>query len=173
MFLLHSSGLNSILFAINIDNSDLNGGATRAGGPLVSHLLKESTQGIGSLWKESTQGVSSLLREISTATAVVPGFTPRVEGASDPLPVLPRSTSAGETQLALISRRVLQHNEPLFDKCFNLRMHNECTGETSAVSFTMIYSPIKWGKKKKLPDCGPPCQLHLSCLPQSIPSGAS
>ncbi|XP_069012123.1 sorting nexin-29 [Embiotoca jacksoni] len=88
-----AAGLNSILFAINIDNSDLNGGVTR-GGSSVSHLLKESTQGIGSLWKESTQGVSSLLREISTATAVVPGFTPRVDGASDPLPVLPRSTSA-------------------------------------------------------------------------------
>lgn len=95
LLLLHSSGLNSILFAINIDNSDLNGGPTRGSGPSVSHLLKESTQGIGSLWKESTQGVSSLLREISTATAVVPGFSPRVGGASDPLPVLPRSTSAG------------------------------------------------------------------------------
>uniref|UniRef100_A0AAQ5Z988 Sorting nexin 29 n=1 Tax=Amphiprion ocellaris TaxID=80972 RepID=A0AAQ5Z988_AMPOC len=86
-----AAGLNSILFAINIDNSDLNGGVTR-GGSSVSHLLKESTQGIGSLWKESTQGVSSLLREISTATAVVPGFTPRVDGASDPLPVLPRNS---------------------------------------------------------------------------------
>uniref|UniRef100_A0A8D3CPK5 Sorting nexin 29 n=1 Tax=Scophthalmus maximus TaxID=52904 RepID=A0A8D3CPK5_SCOMX len=91
--LLHL-GLNSILFAVNIDNSDLNGGVTRAGGSSVSHLLKESTQGIGSLWKESTQGVSSLLREISTATAVVPGFSPRGDGTSDPLPVLPRSTSA-------------------------------------------------------------------------------
>ncbi|KAM3591382.1 uncharacterized protein V6R79_001040 [Siganus canaliculatus] len=89
-----AAGLNSILFAINIDNSDLNGGVARGGGPSVSDLLKESTQGIGSLWKESTQGVSSLLREISTATAVMPGFTPRVDGASDPLPVLPRSTSA-------------------------------------------------------------------------------
>ncbi|XP_058477293.1 sorting nexin-29 isoform X1 [Solea solea] len=96
-----AAGLNSILFAINIDNSDLNGGAMRGGaggggggGSSVTHLLKESTQGIGSLWKESTQGVSSLLREISTATAVVPGFTPRVDGASDPLPVVPRSTSA-------------------------------------------------------------------------------
>ncbi|XP_047465097.1 sorting nexin-29 [Mugil cephalus] len=88
-----AAGLNSILFAINIDNNDLNGGVTR-GGSSVSHLLKESTQGIGSLWKESTQGVSSLLREISTATAVVPGFTPRADGASDPLPVVPRSTSA-------------------------------------------------------------------------------
>ncbi|XP_035001143.1 sorting nexin-29 [Hippoglossus stenolepis] len=89
-----AAGLNSILFAINIDNTDLNGGLTRGAGPSVSDLLKESTQGIGSLLKESTQGVSSLLREISTATAVVPGFTARGDGASDPLPVLPRSTSA-------------------------------------------------------------------------------
>ncbi|XP_029933753.1 sorting nexin-29 isoform X2 [Myripristis murdjan] len=89
-----AAGLNSILFAINIDNSDLNGGVTRGGGSSMSYLLKESTQGIGSLWKESTQGVSTLLREISTATAVVPGFTPRADGASDPLPVLPRSASA-------------------------------------------------------------------------------
>ncbi|KAM3859841.1 sorting nexin-29 [Diretmus argenteus] len=89
-----AAGLNSILFAINIDNSDLNGGVMRGGVPSVSNLLKESTQGIGSLWKESTQGVSTLLREISTATAVVPGFTPRADGASDPLPVLPRSASA-------------------------------------------------------------------------------
>uniref|UniRef100_A0A6Q2YKJ4 Sorting nexin 29 n=1 Tax=Esox lucius TaxID=8010 RepID=A0A6Q2YKJ4_ESOLU len=91
-----AAGLNSILFAINIDNTDLNG-ATRPGGSTsVSHLLKESTQGIGSLWKESAQGVSTLLREISTATAVVPGFTPthRPEPSSDPLPVLPRSASA-------------------------------------------------------------------------------
>uniref|UniRef100_A0A3Q2Y3Y1 Sorting nexin 29 n=1 Tax=Hippocampus comes TaxID=109280 RepID=A0A3Q2Y3Y1_HIPCM len=89
-----AAGLNSIFFAINIDNSDLNGGPTRGGASTMTHLLKESTQGIGSLWKESTQGVSSLLREISTATVVVPGFCPRVDGASDPLPVLPRSTSA-------------------------------------------------------------------------------
>ncbi|XP_076028098.1 sorting nexin-29 [Genypterus blacodes] len=96
-----AAGLNSILFAINIDNTDLNGGGGGSGvggggggGSAVSNLLKESTQGIGSLWKESTQGVSSLLREISTATAAVPGFSPRADGASDPLPVLPRSTSA-------------------------------------------------------------------------------
>ncbi|XP_055789130.1 sorting nexin-29-like isoform X2 [Salvelinus fontinalis] len=88
------AGLNSILFAINIDNKDLNG-VIRAGGPSsVSILLKESTQGIGSLWKESTQGVSTLLREISTATTVVPGFTHRPDGSTDPLPVLPRSASA-------------------------------------------------------------------------------
>ncbi|CAM9121485.1 unnamed protein product, partial [Lampetra planeri] len=90
-----AAGLNSILFAINIDNNDLNGGGvTRGGGSSVSHLLKESTQASAAWLKESTQGVSSLLREISTATAVVPGFSPRVDSASDPLPVLPRSTSA-------------------------------------------------------------------------------
>lgn len=87
-----AAGLNSILFAINIDNTDLNGQART--GPSVSLLLKESTQGMSSLWKESAQGVSSLLREIGTATAVVPGFAPRSDCPSDPLPVLPRSTSA-------------------------------------------------------------------------------
>lgn len=87
------AGLNSILFAINIDNTDLNGQARAAAS--VSLLLKESTQGMSSLWKESAQGVSTLLREIGTATAVVPGFAPRSDCSSDPLPVLPRSTSAG------------------------------------------------------------------------------
>ncbi|KAK3559601.1 hypothetical protein QTP86_013543 [Hemibagrus guttatus] len=87
-----AAGLNSILFAINIDNTDLNGQART--GPSVSLLLKESTQGMSSLWKESAQGVSTLLREIGTATAVVPGFAPRSDCPSDPLPVLPRSTSA-------------------------------------------------------------------------------
>uniref|UniRef100_A0A8C2KS85 Sorting nexin 29 n=1 Tax=Cyprinus carpio TaxID=7962 RepID=A0A8C2KS85_CYPCA len=87
-----AAGLNSILFAINIDNTDLNGQGR--GGSSVSHLLKESTQGMSSLWKESAQGVSTLLREIGTATAVVPGFIPRSDAPSDPLPVLPRSTSA-------------------------------------------------------------------------------
>ncbi|XP_053367004.1 sorting nexin-29 isoform X2 [Clarias gariepinus] len=87
-----AAGLNSILFAINIDNTDLNGQART--GASVSLLLKESTQGMSSLWKESAQGVSTLLREIGTATAVVPGFAPRSDCPSDPLPVLPRSTSA-------------------------------------------------------------------------------
>ncbi|XP_066520595.1 sorting nexin-29 isoform X2 [Hoplias malabaricus] len=87
-----AAGLNSILFAINIDNTDLNGQLRT--GSSVSHLLKESTQGMSSLWKESTQGVSMLLREFGTAAAVVPGFSPRSDWPSDPLPVLPRSTSA-------------------------------------------------------------------------------
>lgn len=120
-----SPGLNSILFAINIDNSDLNGGLTRGPGPSVSHLLKESTQGIGSLWKESTQGVSSLLREISTATAAVPGFSPRVAGASDPLPVLPRSTSAGNAllwKLCLIFAIQLMQQDLLYKCCNESRL---------------------------------------------------
>ncbi|XP_051959424.1 sorting nexin-29 [Xyrauchen texanus] len=87
-----AAGLNSILFAITIDNTDLNGQTRR--GSSVSDLLKESTHGMSSLWKESAQGVSTLLREIGTATAVVPGFIPRTDALSDPLPVLPRSTSA-------------------------------------------------------------------------------
>ncbi|MBN3303852.1 SNX29 protein, partial [Amia calva] len=87
-----AAGLNSILFAINIDNTDLNG--QNRGPPSVSHLLRESTQGVSSLWKESAQGVSTLLREISTATVAVPGFSSRPDSHSDPLPVLPRSTSA-------------------------------------------------------------------------------
>ncbi|KAL7857223.1 hypothetical protein SRHO_G00161220 [Serrasalmus rhombeus] len=86
-----AAGLNSILFAINIDNTDLNGQVRT--GSSVSHLLKESTQGMSSLWKESAQGVSTLLREIGTATAVVPGFSSRSDCPTDPLPVLPRSTS--------------------------------------------------------------------------------
>ncbi|XP_041085086.1 sorting nexin-29 [Polyodon spathula] len=80
-----AAGLNSILFAIQIDNTDLNG-QNRAV-PSVSHLLKESTQGVSSLWKESTQGVSTLLREITTTSNTRP------EQEADPLPVLPRSAS--------------------------------------------------------------------------------
>ncbi|MBN3320957.1 SNX29 protein, partial [Atractosteus spatula] len=92
MLPIMAAGLNSILFAINIDNTDLNGQSR--GAPSVSDLLRESTQGVSSLWKESAQGVSTLLREISTATSAVPGFGPRAENLSDPLPVLPRSASA-------------------------------------------------------------------------------
>ncbi|KAG7255838.1 hypothetical protein CRUP_004678 [Coryphaenoides rupestris] len=124
-----AAGLNSILFAINIDNSDLNGGVARgagSGSSSVSHLLKESTQGIGSLWKESAQGVSSLLREISNATStaaagVVPGFpaqgeasdslpvVPRRGEASDPLPVVPRSASAELTFWLYVKEHLNRH----------------------------------------------------------------
>lgn len=90
-----AAGLNSILFAINIDNEDLSGQAKTV--PTVSHLLKESTQNVASLLKESTQGVSSLLREITSSSAVSILIKP--EQDPDPLPVLSRSlTSDGKSK---------------------------------------------------------------------------
>ncbi|XP_066186389.1 sorting nexin-29 [Sylvia atricapilla] len=85
-----AAGLNSILFAINIDNKDLNGQSKCT--PTVSDLLKESTQNVTSLLKESTQGVSSLLREITASSAVSILIKP--EQDSDPLPVLSRNVNA-------------------------------------------------------------------------------
>ncbi|XP_029417863.1 sorting nexin-29 isoform X2 [Nannospalax galili] len=85
-----AAGLNSILFAINIDNKDLNGQSKFA--PTVSDLLKESTQNVTSLLKESTQGVSSLLREITASSAVSILIKPEQE--TDPLPVVSKSVSA-------------------------------------------------------------------------------
>ncbi|KAM6156336.1 sorting nexin-29 [Rhynchocyon petersi] len=85
-----AAGLNSILFAINIDNKDLNGQSKFA--PTVSDLLKESTQNVTSLLKESTQGVSSLLREITASSAV--SILIRPDQETDPLPVLSKNVSA-------------------------------------------------------------------------------
>ncbi|KAM5151968.1 sorting nexin-29 [Mantella aurantiaca] len=90
-----AAGLNSILFAINIDNEDLNGPAKNI--PTVSLLFKESTQNVTSLLKESTQGVSSLLRDITSSSAVSILIKPGQE--SDPLPVLSRClTTDGKTK---------------------------------------------------------------------------
>nr|XP_058894652.1 sorting nexin-29 isoform X3 [Kogia breviceps] len=85
-----AAGLNSILFAINIDNKDLNGQSKFA--PTVSDLLKESTQNVTSLLKESTQGVSSLFREITASSAV--SILIRPEQETDPLPVVSKHISA-------------------------------------------------------------------------------
>ncbi|XP_055417356.1 sorting nexin-29 isoform X11 [Bubalus kerabau] len=85
-----AAGLNSILFAINIDNKDLNGQSKFA--PTVSDLLKESTQNVTSLLKESTQGVSSLFREITASSAV--SILSRAEQETDPLPVVSKHVSA-------------------------------------------------------------------------------
>ncbi|XP_074866535.1 sorting nexin-29 isoform X2 [Carettochelys insculpta] len=85
-----AAGLNSILFAINIDNKDLNGQNKCT--PTVSDLLKESTQNVTSLLKESTQGVSSLLREITASSAVSILIKPDQD--TDPLPVLSKNVSA-------------------------------------------------------------------------------
>ncbi|KAF3818971.1 hypothetical protein GH733_012388 [Mirounga leonina] len=85
-----AAGLNSILFAINIDNKDLNGQSKFT--PTVSDLLKESTQNVTSLLKESTQGVSSLFREITASSAVSILIKP--EQDTDPLPVVSKHVSA-------------------------------------------------------------------------------
>lgn len=85
-----AAGLNSILFAINIDNKDLNGQSKLV--PTVSDLLKESTQNVTSLLKESTQGVSSLFREITASSAVSILIKPEQE--TDPLPVMSKHVSA-------------------------------------------------------------------------------
>ncbi|XP_029432962.1 sorting nexin-29 isoform X2 [Rhinatrema bivittatum] len=85
-----AAGLNSILFAINIDNKDLNGQAKCA--PTVSDLLKESTQNVTSLLKESTQSVSSLLREITASSAV--SILIKSEQDFDPLPVVSKNASS-------------------------------------------------------------------------------
>uniref|UniRef100_A0ABI7W902 Sorting nexin 29 n=1 Tax=Felis catus TaxID=9685 RepID=A0ABI7W902_FELCA len=84
-----AAGLNSILFAINIDNKDLNGQSKFA--PTVSDLLKESTQNVTSLLKESTQGVSSLFREITASSAVSILIKP--EQDTEPLPVVSKHVS--------------------------------------------------------------------------------
>ncbi|XP_059510160.1 sorting nexin-29 isoform X2 [Stegostoma tigrinum] len=84
-----AAGLNSILFAINIDNEDLNGPNKPVSA--VANLLKESTQNVTSLLKESTHGVSTLLKEITTASAV-PSFM-RPEPESDRLPVLSKTVT--------------------------------------------------------------------------------
>ncbi|XP_053131804.1 sorting nexin-29 isoform X2 [Hemicordylus capensis] len=84
-----AAGLNSILFAINIDNNDLNG--QNKCPPTVSDLLKESTQNVTSMLKESTQGVSSLLREITASSPV--SILIKSDQDADPLPVLSKSVS--------------------------------------------------------------------------------
>uniref|UniRef100_A0A663EWQ9 Sorting nexin 29 n=1 Tax=Aquila chrysaetos chrysaetos TaxID=223781 RepID=A0A663EWQ9_AQUCH len=85
-----AAGLNSILFAINIDNKDLNGQSKCT--PTVSDLLKESTQNVTSLLKESTHGVSSLLREITASSAV--SILMKPDQDTDPPPVLSKNVNA-------------------------------------------------------------------------------
>uniref|UniRef100_M4ADV7 Sorting nexin 29 n=1 Tax=Xiphophorus maculatus TaxID=8083 RepID=M4ADV7_XIPMA len=152
-----AAGLNSILFAINIDNSDLNGGALRGGGgSSVSSLLKESTQGIGSLLKESTQGVSSLLREISTATAVVPGFTPKPGAASDPLPVLPRSASADSGLRKERRRRKKITNIISFDDDLDGGAEDEEDGDEEAKARSRRGAPAQSSVEEGIDPLEPP-----------------
>ncbi|KAM3826613.1 sorting nexin-29 isoform 4-T4 [Vipera latastei] len=79
-----AAGLNSILFAINIDNKDLNGPSKCP--PSVTDLLKESTQNVTSLLKESTQGVSTLFREITASSPV--SMLIKSDQDADLLPIL-------------------------------------------------------------------------------------
>ncbi|XP_032430256.1 sorting nexin-29 isoform X2 [Xiphophorus hellerii] len=152
-----AAGLNSILFAINIDNSDLNGGALRGGGgSSVSSLLKESTQGIGSLLKESTQGVSSLLREISTATAVVPGFTPKPGASSDPLPVLPRSASADSGLRKERRRRKKITNIISFDDDLDGGAEDEEDGDEEAKARSRRGAPAQSSVEEGIDPLEPP-----------------
>ncbi|KAI5932240.1 Sorting nexin-29 [Manis javanica] len=85
-----AAGLNSIRFANNIDNKDLNGQSKFA--PTVSDLLKESTQNVTSLLKESTQGGSNLFREIMASSAVSSLIRPEQE--TDPLLVVSKHVTA-------------------------------------------------------------------------------
>ncbi|KAL8175213.1 UNVERIFIED_CONTAM: hypothetical protein K2H54_016852, partial [Gekko kuhli] len=84
-----AAGLNPILFAVNIDNKDLNGQSK--GTSTVSHLLKESTQNVTSLLKGSTQGVSSLLREITASSPV--SILIKSDQDTNLSPVFPKSAS--------------------------------------------------------------------------------
>lgn len=84
--------MNSIRFANNIDNKDLNGQSKFA--PTVSDLLKESTQNVTSLLKESTQGGSNLFREITASSAVSSLIRPEQE--TDPLLVVSKHVTAGK-----------------------------------------------------------------------------
>ncbi|XP_043945117.1 sorting nexin-29 [Protopterus annectens] len=83
-----AAGLNSILFAINIDNKDLNG--QNKPSTTVTDLLKESKQNVTSLLKESTHGVSNLLKEITTVSTMSVLIKPDQE--CDPLPVVSTSS---------------------------------------------------------------------------------
>ncbi|KAM7152388.1 sorting nexin-29 isoform 3-T4 [Macrochelys suwanniensis] len=122
-----AAGLNSILFAINIDNKDLNGQSKCT--PTVSDLLKESTQNVTSLLKESTQGVSSLLREITASSAVSILIKPDQD--TDPLPVLSKNVSAGmrakckqwNKEMQGLVTRMKQHHEDVEDDERNISEH--------------------------------------------------
>ncbi|XP_027892975.1 sorting nexin-29 isoform X2 [Xiphophorus couchianus] len=142
-----AAGLNSILFAINIDNSDLNGGALRGGG---------SGSSVSSLLKESTQGVSSLLREISTATAVVPGFTPKPGAASDPLPVLPRSASADSGLRKERRRRKKITNIISFDDDLDGGAEDEEDGDEEAKARSRRGAPAQSSVEEGIDPLEPP-----------------
>ncbi|XP_054851500.1 sorting nexin-29 isoform X2 [Eublepharis macularius] len=105
-----AAGLKPILFAVNIDNKDLNGQSKSTS--TVSHLLKESTQNVTSLLKGSTQGVSSLLREITASSPV--SILIKSDQDADLSPVFPKSTS-GDLNYGNVGRRRRKVNIISFD----------------------------------------------------------
>ncbi|XP_019395711.1 PREDICTED: sorting nexin-29 [Crocodylus porosus] len=127
-----AAGLNSILFAINIDNRDLNGQSKCT--PTVSDLLKESTQNVTSLLKESTQGVSSLLREITASSAV--SILIRSDQDTDPLPVLSKTASADlkckkERKKKKRVTNIISFDEEEDEQTFGDILKTSVTGESS------------------------------------------
>ncbi|XP_032896193.1 sorting nexin-29 [Amblyraja radiata] len=155
-----AAGLNSILFAINIDNQDLNGPNKSASA--VANLLKESTQNVTCLLKESTQGVSTLLKEISTVSAV-PSFM-RPEPESDRLPVLSKTVNQDAKSKREKKKKKMVPNIISFDgdneeeeQCSERVKHSDVTIESfeensekpSSVSSAVIltaFAPDLYGK---------------------------
>ncbi|XP_078274432.1 sorting nexin-29 isoform X2 [Rhinoraja longicauda] len=155
-----AAGLNSILFAINIDNQDLNGPNKSASA--VANLLKESTQNVTCLLKESTQGVSTLLKEISTVSAV-PSFM-RLEPESDRLPVLSKTVNQEAKSKREKKKKKMVPNIISFDgdneeeeQCSERVKHSDVTIESfeenseksSSVSSAVIltaFAPDLYGK---------------------------
>uniref|UniRef100_UPI00358FA45B sorting nexin-29 n=1 Tax=Myxine glutinosa TaxID=7769 RepID=UPI00358FA45B len=88
-----AAGLKPIVFAINIDNEDLNGGGR--GGTSISDLVRDSTHGVTARLRESaiTQGVGSFLREFTT-TAVGGNKLSTQNSVSEPVPIVV-TTAAG------------------------------------------------------------------------------
>ncbi|KYO30550.1 sorting nexin-29 isoform C [Alligator mississippiensis] len=127
-----AAGLNSILFAINIDNKDLNGQSKCT--PTVSDLLKESTQNVTSLLKESTQGVSSLLREITASSAV--SILIKSDQDTDPLPVLSKTANADlkckkERKKKKRVTHIISFDEEEDEQNFGEILKTSVTGESS------------------------------------------
>uniref|UniRef100_A0A8C0FSL9 Sorting nexin 29 n=1 Tax=Bubo bubo TaxID=30461 RepID=A0A8C0FSL9_BUBBB len=124
-----AAGLNSILFAINIDNKDLNGQSKCT--PTVSDLLKESTQNVTSLLKESTQGVSSLLREITASSGVSILIKPDQD--TDPLPVLSKNVNSDRKKKKRVTN-IISFDEEEDDQNLGDATKTLITGESSEES---------------------------------------
>uniref|UniRef100_A0A8C4RB22 Sorting nexin 29 n=1 Tax=Eptatretus burgeri TaxID=7764 RepID=A0A8C4RB22_EPTBU len=88
-----AAGLKPIVFAINIDNEDLNGSGR--GGTSISDLVRDSTHGVTTRLRESaiTQGVGSFIREF-TITGAGGNSVSTPISISEPVPIV-ITTAAG------------------------------------------------------------------------------